>query len=89
MKVLKKGRQQKGWASQQICTGNGNGGGGCGAKLLVEQGDLYKTASGHYDGSTDHFVTFSCSECGVMTDLKNYPGSWDELPTKTQYFENK
>jgi hypothetical protein len=41
MKILKKGRPQKGWATEAKCTWEGNGGGGCGALLLIEEEDLY------------------------------------------------
>jgi len=74
MKVIKKGRPQKGWAKELTCTGSGNNGGGCRAKLLVEHGDLYKTASHHYDGSSEYYTTFTCPECGVMTDIERYDG---------------
>jgi hypothetical protein len=70
MRVIKKGRTQKGWASEFECTGKGNGNGGCGAILLVEQDDLYRTHSHHYDGSSSHYTTFRCSECGVETDVE-------------------
>lgn len=79
MKVLEKGRPQKGWATQAKCTGKGNGGGGCGALLLVEQGDLFWTYSSHYN-ETDEFVTFKCVECGVNTDLSNVP--YDARPKR-------
>ncbi|MFA6050003.1 MAG: hypothetical protein WC761_02295 [Candidatus Paceibacterota bacterium] len=69
MKVLKKGRKQKGWAAEQECSGAGNGGGGCGALLLVELADLFHTGSSSYDGSSESNVTFECMECGVLTDL--------------------
>lgn len=68
MKVLKKGRKQKGWSVEVDCTGSGNGGGGCGARLLVEQPDLFRTTRSIRD-ETEHFVTFKCCECGVLTDL--------------------
>ena len=45
VKVLKKGRSQKGWAKEFNCTGVGNGARGCDAKLLVEFNDLFITAS--------------------------------------------
>ena len=70
MKVIKKGREQKGWAKEFTCTGDGNGGGGCGAVLLVECSDLYQTTSSHYDGSTDYYTTFRCSCCSVETDVE-------------------
>lgn len=73
MKVLKKGREQNGWSTEQICTGEGNGKGGCGAKLLVEQGDLFHTYRSYYDGSEDTFTTFKCAQCGVKTDIKDVP----------------
>jgi hypothetical protein len=68
VKVLEKGRPQKGWAGTLKCTGSGNGGGGCGAKLLVEGTDLYITKSYDYTGDYDEFITFTCSECGCETD---------------------
>jgi hypothetical protein len=86
MKVIEPGRKQIGWSRECKCTGNGNGGGGCGAVLLVEQPDLYRTTSSHYDGSTDHYVTFTCSECGVQTDISHVPGNIkDALPTRAAW----
>ena len=69
MKVLKSGTGQKGWSLKTKCTGAGNGNGGCGAVLLVEEGDLYFTHSSHYDGSNETYITFKCPECGVETDV--------------------
>jgi len=68
MKVLKRGRKQSGWSIEQKCTGDGNEGGGCGAKLLVEAADLFHT---HHYVHVEHdiFTTFKCPQCGVMTDL--------------------
>ena len=74
MKVLAKGRKQTGWSKKATCTGRGNGDGGCGAKLLVEEPDLYLTHSSHYDGSNETYVTFRCCECGVQTDIEGVPG---------------
>jgi hypothetical protein len=70
MKTIEKGRDQSGWSKELFCTGSGNGGGGCKAKLLVEEGDLYKT---HRYVHVDHdvYITFRCQECGVETDLAN------------------
>lgn len=70
MKVIKAGREQKGWAKQIICTGSGNGDGGCRAILLVEEGDLFHTHRSDYGGDTDTFTTFKCIACGVNTDVK-------------------
>lgn len=68
MKVLKQGRIQDGWSTEATCTGDGNGGGGCGAQLFVEQPDLYLTYR-HCRNETTKYVTFTCSACGVETDL--------------------
>ena len=91
MKVIKAGRSQKGWSKKYKCTGAGNdsGGcramlsGGCHAMLLVEQDDLFETMSSHYDGSTDYYTTFQCSQCGVLTDIKDAPNF--TLPSHSQW----
>ena len=71
MKTVKNGRKQAGWAEKFRCTGDGNGGGGCGAVLLVSQADLYKTSCQSYgDTSPEYFNTFCCPECGVETDVE-------------------
>lgn len=44
--------------------------GGCKAKLLVEQDDIFCTYSHHYDGSSYVYHTFKCPECGVLTEIK-------------------
>lgn len=76
MRVIKRGRKQNGWSKKCVCTGLGNGGGGCGATLLVSASDLYQTASHHCDGSSDYYTTFCCSECGVETDISERPPFW-------------
>ncbi len=83
MKTLRKGRAQKGWSRELICDGGGNEGGGCGATLLVEEGDLYRTYS--FDMPTDELcITFTCHECGVETDVPHskWPPHFDKLPDK-------
>jgi hypothetical protein len=70
MQVLAKGTVQKGWSTEVTCTGSGNGNGGCGAKLLVEQPDLFITSSSARN-EIDHYVTFKCDECGRFTDIKS------------------
>ena len=77
MKVLRTGRAQQGWAQERACTGHGNGGGGCGAVLLVEEGDVYLTKS-HAREETTTYLTFSCPECGVETDVEGAPApAWN------------
>lgn len=83
MKVLKKGREQKGWSSEQTCTGHGNGNGGCGAKLLVEIGDVFETTSCAM-GEVDCYVTFRCP-CGVLTDLMGVPSHVRETARKQKH----
>lgn len=86
MKVIAKGSGQKGWSTQTKCTGGGNGGGGCGAELLVEQPDLFTTSSSDMGGDTETHITFKCCECGVLTDLKNVPYAIKAtLPTKRAF----
>lgn len=87
MKVLKPGREQKGWTTTATCTGAGNGDGGCGASLLVEQDDLYQTES-HARDETTTYTTFRCAACGVETDLAKVPHNIaGDLPTKKAWFK--
>ena len=86
MQVIKQGRRQTGWAKEFTCTGAGNGDGGCDAVLLVEQGDLYHTYHNDYGGGRDVFTTFTCSECGVETDVKGVPPNL-MLPDKAEWLK--
>lgn len=72
MRVIEKGTGQRGWAQEFRCTGKGNGGGGCQALLLVEQGDVFATWSHARDESERH-NTFRCCMCGVLTDIGRVP----------------
>lgn len=71
MKVLKKGRKQNGRAKEYKCTGRGDGGGGCGALLLVEEKDVYQTQSSCM-GETEYYQTFRCPDCKVQTDVEDF-----------------
>jgi len=73
LKIVKPGRAQKGWTGTFKCTGAGNGDGGCGAELLVSEGDVYSTAS-HARDETTNYKTFRCVSCGVETDLDEKKG---------------
>lgn len=68
MKIIKEGRPQTGWAKEYECTGKGNGLGGCGAILLVEEGDLFSTCTSRRD-EVETFITFECPACTVLTDI--------------------
>ena len=74
MKVLEHGNPN-GWEIEQKCTGAGNGDGGCGARLLVAEDDLFITSHTDYGGDTDYYYTFTCPDCGRKTDIptKNIP----------------
>lgn len=68
MKVLEKGTGQRGWSGEFVCTGARNGGGGCGARLLVEEPDLTPCAiNGSYREDGDDAVEFRCCECGTQS----------------------
>jgi len=92
MKVLEKGSGQKGWSVKTTCTGNGNGDGGCGAKLLVEQPDLFFTSRSDHGGGHETYTTFECVECGVLTDLPSNaspPRGIYGLPSRGLWLEKK
>ena len=74
MKVLQAGRPQQGWSTEAACTGHGNGNGGCGAMLLVEEADLFTTQS-HARDETETYTTFECAACKVWTDIASVPRS--------------
>jgi len=85
MKVIEPGRPQEGWSKEVLCTGKGNGNGGCSARLLVEQPDLFLTYHSSREGQTT-YVTFKCCECGVLTDIEDFPRHLvDTLPSKKQW----
>lgn len=89
MKVLEPG---PGWSLKVRCTGDGNGGGGCGALLLVEKDDLYTTYRESIDGTREDFVTLCCCCCGMETDIgkKDVPYAIkDKLPNKKDYKKNE
>jgi hypothetical protein len=63
--VLEKGR---GFSVVVECTGSGNGGHGCGAKLGCNRDDM-RYYPGVSWGSRDPAITIRCPECGSCTDL--------------------
>lgn len=85
MKILSPGREgQKSWTTEATCTGHGNGLGGCGARLLVEKTDLYKTHQYDYGGGHDVFTTFMCPQCEVETDIDVPSNIGASLPDKKE-----
>lgn len=86
MKVLAKGSVEPTWKHRMICTGAGNGGGGCGANLEVHIEDVYVTRSYSYDGSSDRYHTITCPVCSVETDIKAPPCS---VPDKKEWLKRR
>jgi len=71
MKVIKKGEPTQIWSKKFKCTGFGNNRKGCGAILLVDEKDLFKTTRCLMDGSTITYVSFKCCQCKALTDIDN------------------
>lgn len=76
MKVLEKGDVRP-WSREVECTGRGNtrkANGDpsvpCGARLLVEKGDLFQTYSSFMGRDEEWFITIECPECGTWTDIE-------------------
>lgn len=64
--------RQSGWMRQFSCTGEGNGGCGCGEPLLVSQRDFYKKSMSLNESKATGYekkMTFCCPCCGVETDV--------------------
>ena len=68
MKVLEHGNPNE-WEIEKKCTGAGNGGGGCGIRLLVNKDDIFITADYNFDADLEYYYTFKCPKCGVLTDI--------------------
>jgi rRNA maturation protein Nop10 len=70
MIVLKKGKAD-GWEIKQKCSGRGNGGAGCKARLLINENDVFRTYIRDEDtpGFPYDFYTFECPICGTKTDI--------------------
>jgi len=75
MEIIEKGRIQKGWTKEFVCTGKEMGGGGCGAKLLVSEGDLREVADYSFPGGPIYQTVFFCPCCGVKTKINGVPYS--------------
>ena len=54
------------WSTNARCSGVGNGGGGCGVLLLVEEADLLVTRT---KLSVKITCSFRCAACGTITDI--------------------
>lgn len=89
MKIIKKGRKQKGWSKEFACTGKGYGNGGCGAILLVSKFDLYEVRSYDYTGDYSTHAVFTCPCCLVETIVDVPSSILYNLPSKTHFLEKK
>lgn len=68
MKVIEPGTGRKRWEKEFTCTGMGFTNDGCGAKLLVEEVDLYQVnlgSSGMDESPDEYCFAFICPECGA------------------------
>ncbi len=89
MKVIEMGDGRKGWSKEYRCTGAGNDiDGGCGALLLVEEGDLYYTWAFEREGYGEKFTTFRCPECNNQTDIKGVPSNVNIRSEETPKYNN-
>ncbi|ARK07537.1 hypothetical protein LAV_00162 [Sphingobium phage Lacusarx] len=90
MKIITPGRDQQGYSVEHKCSGHGNGGGGCGAVLLVELADMryFPGVPGSSWGSRDPAVMFRCCQCNVLTDLPvtKWPINHQRLPHASQFW---
>ena len=86
MKILKRGTIPPTWKERVICTGKGNGGGGCGSNLEVHLEDVYQTTSTDYGGGTDSYYTIMCPVCSVETDIK---GPSSAVPMKREWLRKR
>ncbi len=77
MKVLKEGL---GCNIEQVCTGKGNGDGGCGTTLLVEKDDIYMT----WHTDLLYYYTSKCPCCGIETDIPS-----NKLPSSVMRIANE
>ena len=68
MKILERGKADC-WETEQICTGRGNGDGGCGAKLLVSEKDIRVTKHTCIDDSVSTYYKFKCPCCNKKTNI--------------------
>ncbi len=66
MQILKSGKP---WSVEVECTGNGNGGQGCGALLEAEREDMRFYEGTDYPVYRPSAVSIRCPECGKITDL--------------------
>ena len=64
MKILQRGYLDN-WEIERVCTAYG----GCGARLLVGEEDIYIKNKKDYKGTKDYLYTFRCPCCGVENDI--------------------
>lgn len=104
MKILEVGKRNNDW-QEQLRGGNDNwkctwkctGHGGdnsykcCGAKVILNENDLFITGQ-HFKKGPTFNVTFTCSQCGVDTDIDNNQVPRETLlllPVKEKWMERQ
>jgi hypothetical protein len=74
MQVLEKSQPKNQWTETVTCTGVPNVRQGCGAKLIINEDDLFRIEIGNA-GFQHYIAQFQCPECGVRTDFDDYPNA--------------
>jgi phage FluMu protein Com len=68
----------------QVCTGEGNQGNGCGAKLSYVEEDIFYTFRHVMGEAQDYFLTIKCPHCETLTDIKRCHKKPD-YPSKSEW----
>lgn len=75
MKIIEPGKHMSlEWEGAFHCTGKGNGGKGCDAKLEIQESDLFGTYSSSMGRDETRYITFMCPCCGALTDVASTDG---------------
>jgi len=89
MKVIKRIGKQSGWSKLAICTGKGNGWGGCWSILRISRIDLYKTCYMFWGEVDKICTTFCCPNCETETNVWVPDRINFGLPSRKDWFAAK
>ena len=72
--TIRKGRTQTGWAIERYCLGPivQQQATGCGALILVQQGDVTRHNRTDYLGDRDYWCEWKCPECGCINRIPDW-----------------
>lgn len=83
MKILEPGNgKKKEWTLTVDCDR-------CGAKLLLDQGDLFRSDIMNTRAKMEHYVSFKCMQCKKETNIEIYyipDAIYDDLPSSYSEF---